>query len=95
MRVTKTRIETTLYDTNGNKISVVKQKTIEVEIPVVPTLLSKKETQRVRSRVQDYKNSLKKAESIREDLHKSKGFKHGQRIFHSMADLVLIVDRDF
>lgn len=95
MKVTKTRIETTLYDTNGNKISVVRQKTIEVE-ETTPSkiLLTKQASLKVKGRVENYQDNLKKAESLREDLHKSNGFKGGQRIFHSMADLILIVERD-
>lgn len=94
MKVTKTRIETTLYDTNGNKISVVRQKTIEIENPISNTLLSKREGIKVKGRVESYQNKLKEAQSMRDTLYKNNGFKKGKRIFHSMADLILIVEKE-
>ena len=92
MKVTKTRIETTLYDTNGNKISVVRQRSIEVENPITQTKLTKQEGVKIKIRVNGYQTNLKKAESLRDDLHKANGFKKGQRIFNSMADLIIIIE---
>lgn len=90
MKVTNTKTETTMYDTNGKKVSIVRKEILEVD--TTPHLLNREEGKQVTEKVTVYKTDLQNAQKIKEQLEKVKGAKKGQQIFRSMADLIMVVD---
>lgn len=89
MKVIKTRSEKTLYDTNGNKVSVIKKEVVEID--TTPHILNREETIVVKEHITTYKNNLQEAKKIKDKLEKTRGTKQGQQIFNSMADLIMVV----
>lgn len=92
MKVTNTKTETTMYDTNGKKVSIVKKEILEVD--TTPHLLNREESKKVTEKVTVYKTDLQNAQKIKEQLEKVKGCKKGQQIFRSMADLIMVVEKE-
>lgn len=90
MKVTNTKIETTLYDTNGKQVSVVKKEIVEVD--TTPHYLGKKETKQLKEVVEIYKKNFSEAKNVKTNLEEIHGSVKGQRIFRSMADLIMVVD---
>ena len=90
MKVTKTKTETTMYDTNGNKISIVLKEVLEVNTQT--HLLNRTESKQVKEKVTIYKDKLTQAKKIKNQLEKTHGTRKGCKIFSSMADLIMIVE---
>lgn len=90
MKVTNTRMETIMYDTNGKKVSIVREEIIELDSQ--PNLLTREEGEVVREKVTIYKENLTNAKKIKTQLEKLKGSKEGRRVFNSMADLIMVVE---
>lgn len=92
MKVTKTRVSTTLYDTNGNKISMIKQETVEVD---TQTIIShnREESKIIREHIEVYKTDFDNAKKVKDSLLKTRGQKKGGQIFRDMADLIIIVEQ--
>ena len=90
MKVTKTKTETTMYDTNGNKISIVSKEVLEVDTQT--HLLNRTESKQVKEKVTIYKDKLTQAKKIKNQLEKTHGTRKGCKIFSSMADLIMIVE---
>lgn len=90
MKVTKTKTETTMYDTNGNKISIVVKELLEVDTQT--HLLNRTESKQVKEKVTIYKDKLSQAKKIKNQLEKTHGTRKGCKIFSSMADLIMIVE---
>ena len=90
MKVTKTKTETTMYDTNGNKISIVLKEVLEVNTQT--HLLNRTESKQVKEKVTIYRDKLSEAKKIKTQLEKTHGARKGCRIFSSMADLIMIVE---
>lgn len=88
MRVTKTKTTTTLYDTNGKQISVVKKEETVTEAPI---FLNREDGNAIHQIAETYKEDLKNAKAIKKNLEETRGFIKGSRIFHSMADLIMVV----
>lgn len=90
MKVTNTKIEKTLYDTNGKVLSVVKKEIVEVD--TTPHYLGKEETKQLKEVVEVYKKNFTEAKKVKDNLEEIHGSVKGQRIFRSMADLIMVVD---
>lgn len=90
MKVTNTKTETTMYDTNGKKISIVRKEIFEVDTEC--HLLTREEGKQVHEKVISYQANLKEAKVIKSQLEKIKGQKKGGKIFRDMADLIMIVE---
>lgn len=90
MKVTKTKTETTMYDTNGNKISIVSKEVLEVDTQT--HLLNRTESKQVKEKVTIYKDKLTQAKKIKNQLEKTHGTRKGCKIFSSMADLIMIIE---
>lgn len=90
MKITKTKTTTTLYDTNGKQISVVRKEKTVTEIPV---FLNREDGNAIHQIAETYKADLKSAKAIKKNLEETQGFVKGNRIFHSMADLIMVVNR--
>lgn len=90
MKVTETKIKTTMYDTNGNKISIVVKELLEVDTQT--HLLNRTESKQVKEKVTIYKDKLSQAKKIKNQLEKTHGTRKGCKIFSSMADLIMIVE---
>ena len=90
MKVTKTKTETTMYDTNGNKISIVLKEVLEVNTQT--HLLNRTESKQVKEKVTIYRDKLTQAKKIKNQLEKTHGIRKGCKIFSSMADLIMIVE---
>ena len=90
MKVTKTKTETTMYDTNGNKISIVSKEVLEVDTQT--HLLNRTESKQVKEKVTIYKDKLTQAKKIKNQLEKTHGTRKGCKIFSSIADLIMIVE---
>lgn len=89
MRVTETKTKTTLYDSNGREISVVRQTVLEV---VETKPLKRIDCIKVKGRVEKYQTTLEKAKELKVGLEKAKGPKEGSRIFRDMADLLVLFE---
>jgi hypothetical protein len=90
MKVTNTRTETTMYDTNGKKISIVRKEVLEVDTEC--HLLTREEGKQVHEKVVSYQENLTEAKVIKAQLEKVKGQKEGGKIFRDMADLIMVVE---
>jgi len=90
MKIIKTKTTTTLYDTNGKPISVVRKEKTVTEIPV---FLNREDGNAIHQIAETYKADLKNAKAIKKNLEEAQGFAKGNRIFHSMADLIMVVHR--
>jgi hypothetical protein len=90
MKVTNTKTETTMYDTNGKKISIVRKEILEVDTEC--HLLNREEGKQVHEKVISYKANLSEAKIIKSQLEKVKGQKKGGKIFRDMADLIMVVE---
>jgi len=88
-RVTKTKTTTTLYDTNGKQISVVRK---EEEIVEAPVILTREEAKTIKQIVENYKTDLEHAKAVKSNLLQVRGYIKGTEIFHDMADLIMIVE---
>lgn len=88
MKITKTT--TTLYDTNGKQISVVRKEKTVTEIPII---LNREDGNAIHQIAETYKADLKNAKAIKKNLEEVQGFVKGNRIFHSMANLIMVVNR--
>lgn len=88
MKITKTKTTTTLYDTNGKQISVVRKEKTVTEIPI---FLNREDGNAIHQIAETYKADLKNAKAIKRNLEEAQGFVKGNRIFHSMADLIMVV----
>ena len=91
MKVTETKTKTTMYDTNGRKVSIVSKEILEID--TTPHLLNRKEGKNLRQKVSVYKNSLEEAKAIKKKLEKVKGYREGGRVFRDLADLIMIVEK--
>jgi len=90
MRVTKTKIETTFYDTNGKQVSVVRKEVTEVDTQIC--FLNRKGTKQLKEHVEIYQSNLHQAKKVKNNLEEVHGSVKGGRIFRSMADLIMVVD---
>lgn len=90
MKVMNTKIEKTLYDTNGKVLSVVKKEIVEVD--TTPHYLGKEETKQLKEVVRVYKKNFTEAKKVKNNLEEIHGSVKGGRIFRSMADLIMVVD---
>lgn len=90
MKVTETKTKTTMYDTNGNKISIVVKELLEVDTQT--HLLNRTESKQVKEKVTIYKDKLSQAKKIKNQLEKTHGTRKGCKIFSSMADLIMVVE---
>lgn len=86
---TKTTTKTTLYDTNGRKISIVKKEITEVE--TVIHYLDKESTQQVKLQNQETRKIIEESLQQKDSFIKTSGAKRGQKIFCDLADLIVIV----
>jgi hypothetical protein len=89
MKVTNTKVETTLFDSNGKPVKVIKKEIVEVDTN--PHLLNREESKELKHQVHTYKNDLQEAKKVKEQLEKAQGCKKGGKIFRDMADLIMIV----
>lgn len=90
MKVTNTSTETIMYDTNGKKISIVREEILEIDSQ--PHLLTREESRIVKQKVTVYKENLTNAKKVKNQLEKLKGTKEGCKVFNSMADLIMVVE---
>ena len=88
MKVTQTKTTTTLYDTNGKQISVVRKEKTVIEAPI---LLNKKDGELTHQVAETLKRDLENAKAIKKNLEETNGFNKGRRIFNSMVDLLIVV----
>lgn len=89
MRVTKTKMETTLYDTNGRKVSLVKKEIVEVDTN--SHYLSRRDGKQVKEQGQKIRQRIEETLSTKDYLTKASGVKKGQKIFCDMAEQIMIV----
>lgn len=90
MKVTKTKTETTLYDTNGRKISLVKKEVVEVNTDY--HYLGREDSKQTKIQGERIRQRIQENLSTRDLLIKSRGTKEGGKIFCGMAEQVMVVE---
>lgn len=93
-QVTRTRVETTLYDTNGKKISVRIKKTTE-EIEIYPKIIpvGRKKAKEKREEILLFKNKVKEGLKMRDKFIQIKGQLKGGEAFMDVADAIIILHK--
>jgi ElaB/YqjD/DUF883 family membrane-anchored ribosome-binding protein len=90
-KITKTRTETTLYDTNGKKISLVRKEIVEIDTDL--HYLSRRDGKQIKAQGEKIRQRIQANLNTKEMFIKTSGAKTGQRIFCDMAEQIMVVER--
>lgn len=90
-QVTRTRVETTLYDTNGKRISVKIKKTTE-EIEISPKIIpvGREKARKKREEILLFKNKVQEGLKMRDKFIQIKGQLKGGEAFMEVADAIIV-----